>query len=100
MHLLSYLSLDKNGVIIKIKVIPGSSQNLIGEVIEDRLKVKITAPPVEGQANEAVIVFFSKVLHIAKSHIEIYRGELSKKKDLLVRGLLIEEIEKKLTSET
>jgi uncharacterized protein len=47
---------------------------------EDIIKVKITAPPVEGKANEACIKFLSDILHIPKSDISIVSGQKSKVK--------------------
>jgi hypothetical protein len=53
----------------------------------DRLKVQLTAPPVDGAANEALRAFLGKALGVAKSRIEIVRGETSRKKTLRVEGV-------------
>lgn len=50
----------------------------------ERLKVKIKAPPRDGEANEAVIDYFAEILKIPKKKIFLIRGESSRQKDLLV----------------
>ena len=66
-------------VIVDIKVVPNSSKN---EIIKDgeRIRVKITAPPVDNKANKFIIEYFSKQLRIPKSNIKIIKGELSREK--------------------
>lgn len=75
----------ENGLIVRLKIIPNSSKNdIIWE--NDGLKVKITAQPIENKANKALIELFSKKLKIAKSNIQIIKGELNKEKTLLIKG--------------
>ena len=73
----------KDGLIVRIKVIPNSSKNEL-VITDDGLKLKITAQPIENKANKAVIEFVSKKLKTAKSNIKIIKGELSKEKTLLI----------------
>ena len=67
-------------VIINIKAIPNSSKNIIAEVLDNQIKVKIKAPAVEGAANKELIKFFSKEFKISKSDIEFVGGMTSKRK--------------------
>ena len=65
----------KMGAAITVKVIPRSSRNEIAGIQEDgTIKIRLTAAPVEGQANKALVEFLAKVLDIAKSKIEIIGG--------------------------
>lgn len=74
------------GLIVRLKIVPNSSRNeFIWE--NDALKVKITAQPIENKANKALIEFLSKSLKIAKSNIQIIKGELNKEKTLLINGI-------------
>lgn len=76
----------KDGIIINLKIVPNSSKNDI--VSEDGfIKVKITAQPVEGKANKALVEFLSKKFKIPKTSIEILKGETSKEKTLLFKVL-------------
>lgn len=62
-------------ITINIKLIPRSSKNeIIGWQADGRLKIKITAPPVDGQANAALVEFLAKHFRVPKSTIEILRG--------------------------
>jgi len=71
---------------LQIKVIPNSSKN---EIIFEQnfVKIKLTAPPVENNANKALIEFLAKKLKTAKSNIQIIKGETSKEKTLLISSV-------------
>ena len=71
-----------DGILVNIKIVPNSSKNDI--VMEDEfVKVKITAQPIEGKANKALIEFLSKRFKIPKTSIKIVKGETNKEKTLL-----------------
>ena len=73
-----------NGILVNIKIVPNSSKNDI--VLEDEfVKVKVTAQPIEGKANKALIEFLSKKFKIPKTSIEIVKGETTKEKTLLFK---------------
>lgn len=63
-----------------IQVIPRSSQNKIIPLGDNSFKVKLTAAPVDGKANEALIQFLSEYFDVAKSKIRIVKGEKGRKK--------------------
>ena len=69
-----------NDIIIKVKIVPGSSKNKIIGAYNDALKITITAPPVEGKANKKCITYLAKYFDVAKSKIEIISGKNSKNK--------------------
>jgi uncharacterized protein (TIGR00251 family) len=81
---------------IKVKVLPRSSRNQIIGKEGDLFKVKLTSPPVEGQANKALIEFLAKKLGIPKANVEIKSGKSSKLKSILIYGLTLEEITRSL----
>lgn len=71
----------KNGVAIAIRVIPRAKRNEIVEILNDgTIKIRLTAPPVEGKANQALLEFLADVFNVAKSKIEIVAGEKGRKK--------------------
>ncbi|OGW08563.1 MAG: YggU family protein [Nitrospinae bacterium RIFCSPLOWO2_12_39_16] len=84
---------DKNGVVFTVKVQPRSSKNEICGIYGDAVKIKLTSPPVEGEANESLINFLSKSLNISKGQIEIIGGHKSKNKLIKMRGVKRERIE-------
>ena len=83
--------MNTDSIIIKLKISPNASKN---EIIKngDELKIKITAQPIENKANKALIEYLSKVLRIAKSKIEIVKGETSKEKTLLFKDISSDKI--------
>ncbi len=70
------------GIIINIKISPNSKKN---EIINegDIIKIKVTAQPIDGKANKALIEFLSKNFKIPKTSIKILKGETSKEKTIL-----------------
>ncbi len=77
---------------IKIKLIPKSSKNKIISKESNLYRIKVTAPPVDGKANKALINLLSKKLNCAKSNIEITSGKNSRLKTISIKGLTQEEI--------
>ena len=78
-----YIDFSDKGITLNIKVIPNSSKNeLIKE--PDRLRLKITAPPVDNKANKFVIEYLSKFFKIPKTSIQIIRGTTSREKTILL----------------
>ena len=82
------LSIQKkdDGIIFKIKVQPGAAKNEIAGVQGDALRIKISAPPVKGKANKALIDFLAKQLGVKKSEVEIVSGQRRKIKKIRVVG--------------
>jgi len=75
-----------NAMIIKIRVLPRSSRNeVVGEMADGTLKVKLTAPPVDGKANEALVELLAEHFDISKSKIKIVRGLTSKNKVIEIK---------------
>lgn len=76
----------KDGLLVKLRIVPNSSKNDI--ILEDEfIKVKITAQPIENKANKALVEFISKTFKIPKTAIDIVKGDTSKDKTLLIKGL-------------
>ena len=73
------------GLTFKIRVQPRSSRNMIVGLIGDALKVKLTAPPVEGAANAMLIEFLSRCLTVPRSAVEIRAGQTGRIKQILIR---------------
>ena len=84
------------GVTFAVRVVPRASRNEIVGVHGDALKVRLTAPPVEGRANEALVAFLAKRLGVRKSQVEIVAGATSRRKMIRVSGVLTQEVEERL----
>lgn len=77
---------DSSGIILKVTVIPNSSQSCIVGIQEGIIKLKLNSPPIDGRANKEVIAFFSKFFRVSKSSIKLLRGDKSKLKTLKIEG--------------
>lgn len=84
------------GVTFAIKVHPRARRNAITGTVGDALKLALTAPPVEGRANQAVIEFFADLFEIPRSSVTIASGETSRNKVVRVAGLGREIVERRL----
>ncbi len=72
------------GILFRIHVQPRSSKNQVVGLYGDALKVKLTAPPVEGAANKMCAEFLAKCLGVSKSGVEIVSGQTGRAKTVLL----------------
>ena len=78
---------DPAAVTVMIHVQPRASRAKIGPVHDGRIKVAVTAPPVDGEANAAVIELLAQRLHVPKRAIEIVAGQTGKRKTVRITGV-------------
>ena len=83
-----------SGVVFNIRVIPRASRCELAGIQGDALKLRITAPPVEGAANKECVRFLSDILGVKKSQITIIAGHRSKNKKVSISGINRKDIEK------
>jgi uncharacterized protein (TIGR00251 family) len=85
-----------SGVSFAVRVQPRASRTAISGVLgvgdNAALKISLTAPPVEGQANEALVRFFAELLNIPRSSVEIISGSQSRSKVVRIREVSAERI--------
>jgi hypothetical protein len=96
MSLPPYLRDQPDGVWLSIKLQPRASTNEIGEALGNELRVKVTAPPVDSAANEALLRFLAETLDCARNKVELVRGQTSRHKVIKLHGMTKEEVAKKL----
>jgi len=71
---------ERGDLILCVKVQPKSSKDEFCKVMENRLKVRITAPPIDGKANQHLIKFFASQFKVSQSKIQLLSGATSKEK--------------------
>jgi len=86
------------GATFVVKVHPRAKKNAITGVVGDAIKVALTAPPIDGRANDACIDFFAKLLNVPRSSISIAAGQTGRRKVIRVAGLSAQELGKRLNS--
>ncbi len=72
-------------LILYVQIQPKSSKDEVVGILGENLKIKITAPPIDGKANEHLCRFIAKVFNVSKSQVSILKGETSKIKTLLIK---------------
>lgn len=84
------------GASFAVKIHPRAKKNVITGELGDALKLDLTAPPIEGRANQACIEFFANLLKVPRSSVTIASGQTSRRKVIRVAGLSAEELRKRL----
>nr|WP_318383029.1 DUF167 family protein YggU [uncultured Enterobacter sp.] len=81
---MSAVSLCDDGLVLRLYIQPKASRDSIVGLHGDEVKVAITAPPVDGQANAHLIKFLAKQFRVAKSQVVIEKGELGRHKQVKI----------------
>jgi hypothetical protein len=88
------------GVIFSAKIVPGSSRTAITGLLNGKLKIKVSAPPEKGKANQCLVEFLAKQLGVKKNAVSIISGQTSEVKSVQVSGISAEVALKKLGHNT
>lgn len=95
---MSFINSHKDGVTLRLRVQTRSSRPGFAGLYHEgqALKWGLKSPPVEGKANEELIESIAKTCGVAKSEVDLLKGETSREKVILVRNRSVEEIRTKL----
>lgn len=85
-----YIRVQENGILLSVKLQPRASRNEIGDALGAELRIKVTAPPVDAAANEALIALLAKTLNCPRGKVELLRGHTSRHKTIMIYGLTTE----------
>jgi hypothetical protein len=92
----AFLRVQADGLLLSVKVQPRASANAIGDALGGELRIKVTAPPVDAAANEALVKFLAQQLDCPRNRVEILRGHTSRHKTIKLHGLAAEAVLKSL----
>jgi uncharacterized protein (TIGR00251 family) len=87
---------NTKGITLAVKVQPRAQKNAVTGVVGEALKLGLTAPPVEGRANEAVVEFVAKLFRIPRSSVTIASGLSSRNKVIRLTGVSRPAVEQRL----
>jgi uncharacterized protein len=87
---------SSGAVAFAVKVHPRAKKNAITGELGDALKVSLTAPPIDGKANQACIEFFANLLKLPRSSVTIASGKTSRTKIIHIAGLSAEEVRRRI----
>ena len=87
--------IDKS-VVFKVKVVPGSSRTAVCGLLDEMVKIKVSAAPEKGKANKCLLDFLAKQLGVKKNAVSITSGKISSVKNVRVTGISTKTLLKKL----
>lgn len=93
----TFLRETAGGTLLFVKLQPRASKNEIGEPLGTELKIKVTAPPVDAAANQALIELLAKTLGCSRGKVELIRGQTSRHKTIMLHGFKPETVHAKLS---
>jgi uncharacterized protein (TIGR00251 family) len=94
----TFLRETSDGTLLSVKLQPRASKNEIGAPLGDELKIKVTAPPVDAAANQALVELLAEKLGCPRGHVELIRGHTSRHKTIRLHGFKLADILAKLSA--
>ncbi len=88
----TFLRETAGGTLLSVKLQPRASKNEIGAPLGDELKIKVTAPPVDAAANQALVEFLAEKLGCSRGKVELLRGHTSRHKTLMLHGCSMDSV--------
>ncbi|WP_425061060.1 hypothetical protein SCACP_18300 [Sporomusa carbonis] len=76
-----------DGIAFKVRIQPRSSRNMIAGIMGDAIKINLTSPPVDGEANAACTTFIAGLLNVPKSTVSIIHGQKNRLKIIKIAGI-------------
>ena len=92
-----FLRAQPDGTLLSVKLQPRASANEICAPLGNELKIKVTAPPVDAAANEALVKFLAEKLDCSRGRVELIRGHTSRHKTIKLHGFKPEDILQKIS---
>src|ERR1035437_1280180 len=97
MPLTGFLRETSDGTLLYVKLQPRASRNEICAPLGDELKIKVTAPPVDAAANEALVKFLAEKLDCSRGKVELIRGHTSRHKTIMLHGFKPADVPQKIS---
>lgn len=82
----NWLQTNERGFILRLHIQPKASKSEVKGLHGDRLKIRVAAPPVDGEANEELLRFLKRTISVSGLSLTLLRGQTSREKDVLVEG--------------
>ncbi|MBO8136658.1 MAG: YggU family protein [Desulfotomaculum sp.] len=87
-----YIKEQEGGVVFKVRVQPRASKNQVSGVLDDAVKIRLTAPPVDGEANKVLCQYLAKIFKVAKKQVQIVSGHTSRSKLVCLENVSAEQV--------
>jgi len=89
----AWLRAEGGGVTLELLVQPRASRTRVVGEHDGRLKLQLAAPPVDGEANAALVEFLADALGVRKAEVTVARGEAGRRKTVRVAGVTVAQVE-------
>jgi uncharacterized protein (TIGR00251 family) len=86
-----------DGATFQVKVQPRAKKSSIVGEVGEALKLALTAPPIEGRANQACVAFLAELLNVSRSSVTIAAGQSSRNKVIRVAGMTAKQVQERLS---
>lgn len=87
---MSWIRPSAGGIVLSVRVVPRASRNEVMGALNDELKIRLQAPPVEGKANAALVEFLAEALDVPRRAIALVSGTGSRSKRVEISGISVE----------
>jgi len=87
-----FLRAQADGVLLSVKLQPRASTNEIGDALANELRIKVTAPPVDAAANEALLKLLAQQLNCPRNRVDLVRGHTSRHKTVMLYGFAAQDV--------
>ena len=94
------ISPTATGVLLRLRIQPRASRDEIVGMAGDAIRLRLTAPPVDGAANEALVHFLAARLRVSRSAVELVGGHTSRSKVVVVTGVSQKEAAERLIADS
>lgn len=88
----TFLRETSGGTLLSVKLQPRAAKNEISEPLGNELKIKVTAPPVDAAANQALVEFLAEKLDCSRGQVELIRGQTSRHKTVMLHGFTANQV--------
>lgn len=88
----SFVDAVAQGVLLRIYTQPRASRTAIVGIHDGMLKIACNSPPVDGKANKELTDFLARLTGVAKREVELVRGQTSRRKQFLIRGMDLQQL--------
>lgn len=95
-HPLNPIEQSASGVLLRVRVQPRASRSEVVGLHGDTVRVRLLAPPVDGQANDELIRFLSEQLDVPRSAVQLVSGANSRSKNILIMGAQLDDVAARL----
>lgn len=93
----TFLRETSGGTLLSVKLQPRASKSEIGEPLGDELRIKVTAPPVDSAANQALLELLAEKLGCSRGQVELVRGQTSRHKTVMINGFTPAQVLQKIS---